>query len=266
MNNSELINKFYKEILQIKKRFEDLEVTPKTVTTSEFAQIVADLKKFLSRREFSRAVENLQKDAKLAKLAVELRTIYNQYYFYLEKKIAESVISNKAKKLFLSNNSKLGDEEAKCTKLDEKSHVFWIGSGPFPWTAINYATKKRCRVSCIDNNPTAVTLSNRLIKTIGLVNFISIFQRLAQKVDYSQATHVVIAAMAQPKSAILKQIYKTSKIDVKVIVRSSFSLYFFMYPRVNQHELKNFKVDQIISAGSNSELISYILSKKVNHE
>lgn len=266
MNNIELVNYFYKGIIRLKKRFEDLGVTPETVITSEFAQIVADLKDFISKKEFLSVIKILQKDAKLLKLAEELRTIYDQYYFYIEKKIAEKVISNKTKDLFLSNNSVLGDEEVRHTQLDEKSHIYCVGSGPFPWTAINYARKKGCQITCFDCNPIAVTSSTKLIQKIGLTNFINISEGLAQNVDYKQATHVIISAMTHPKKAILKRIYETTKTEVKVIIRLSFGLYFFMYPIVNKDEFKNFKVDQIVSGGLNSELKSYILSKKVYNE
>lgn len=260
MKDDYLINKFYKEIVQIKNRFDCIGVTPKTVFTPEFVQIIADMKELFSRREFLE-IGYLQEDAELSKLAERLREVYNQYYFYLEKKAAESLVLNKTTD-FLSNNKKLGDEESRCAKLNKKSHVFFIGSGPFPWTAINYATSKGCLVTCIDSNPTAVSLSRKVIKTIGLDNLVSVSNGLAQELDYSQATHIVIAGMAQPKSAILKQIYKTSRKNVKIIIRSSFGLYFFMYPRIDPNELKNFKINQVINVGSNSELMSYILSKK----
>jgi hypothetical protein len=262
MRGKYLINKFYKEIVQIKNRFDYIGVTPKTVFTSEFVQIITDMKELLSRREFMGIVEYLQEDTVLSELAEKLRDIYNRYYFYLEKKAAESLVLNKTTD-FLSNNKRLGDEEARCTRLNKKSHVFFIGSGPFPWTAINYTTSKGCLVTCIDSNPIAVSLSRKVIKTIGLDNLISVSRGSAQELDYSQATHIVIAGMAQPKDAILKQIYKTSRKNVKVIARSSLGLNFFIYPRINLSELENFKVNQVINVGLNSELMSYILSKGI---
>lgn len=261
MNNIELTNKFYKEILQIKKRFEDIGVNPKTILTAEFVQIVTDMKELLSNKEFLDIVDQLQEDIKIVELAEQLRGIYNQYYFYLEKRAAENIVLNKTKDLFLSNNCRLGDEEAKYVGLNKGSKVFYIGSGPFPWSAINYATKNGCGVTCIDSDPTAVYVSKELIKSLGLTNFINVSGSLAQEIDYSQATHVVIAGMALPKSAILKQISKTSRKNAKIIARSSIDLYFFMYQRINKDELKDFKVMQTIGDRP-SELVSYILSKR----
>lgn len=260
MKNESLINKFHEEILKIENRFDYIGINPKNLITPEFVQIITDLKELLSRKEFLE-IESLQEDSDLSYLAEKLRHIYSRYYFYLEKNSAENLILNKTTD-FLSNNKGIGDKELKCAKLNKKSHIFLIGSGPFPWTAINYAKSKGCLVTCIDNNSTAVSLSRKLIKTIDLDNLINVSKGLAQEVDYAQATHVVITGMAIPKEPILKQIYKTSRKNVKIIIRSSFGLYFFMYPSINPHKFRNFKVNQIINNGPNSELMSYILSKR----
>lgn len=258
-----LFDKFCREVSQIKEKFESIGVTPQTVSTPEFMQVVIDMKKLLANSDFLPVFDIIQKDQKLAKLAEELRNTYFQYYIYQESKAALDIILDKSKNPFTSNNSVLGEREAEFSKLNKKSHVFFIGSGPFPWTAINYATSKRCRVTCVDNKFATVSLSRQLIKALSLNSLVSVCHANAQDFDYSQATHVVVAGMAQPKAVILKQINNTSRQDVKIIVRSSFDLYFFMYERITRDMLKDFKVINVVTAGKNSELVSYILVKKI---
>lgn len=257
-----LLDKFCQEIFQIKARFESIGVTPQTVSTPEFRQVVIDMKKLLANSDLSSIFDLIQKDKKLAKLAEELRNIYFQYYVYQESKAALGIILDKSKNPFISNNSLLAEREAEFSNINKESQVFFIGSGPFPWTAINYATSRRCRVTCIENNPAAASLSTELIKKLSLDSLISVFCANAQKFDYDQATHVTIAGMANPKTIILKQINDTAKQDVKIIVRSSFGLYFFMYERITRDMLKDFKIIDVVTAGENSELVSYILVKK----
>lgn len=257
-----LFDKFRQEIFQIKQRFESIGVTSQAASTTEFMQVVIDMKKLLSHSEFVLAFDIIQKDKKLAKLAEDLRNIYSQYYIYQESKTALDIISGKSKNQFISNNKTLGEREIKFSKLGRESHVFFIGSGPFPWTAINYALAKGCKVTCIDKNPDAVAISRQLVKTLGLDDLIDIACANAKNFYYNQATHVVIAAMVQPKIAVLRQIKDASKQNIKIIIRSSFGLYFFIYEKIDQDALGDFKIINTVSAGENSELISYIISKK----
>lgn len=258
-----LFDKFCQKISQIKERFESIGVTSQALSTLEFRQVVIDMKKLLMESDFLPIFDKIQKDKKLAKVAEELRDIYFQYYIYQESKAALGIILDKSKNPFISNNSMLAEREAEFSNINKKSHVFFIGSGPFPWTAINYATPRRCRVTCIENNPAAVSLSAELIKKLSLDSLISVFCANAQKFDYDQATHVTIAGMVNPKTIILKQINDTSRRDVKIIARSSFDLYFFMYERITRDMLKDFKIINVVTAGKNSELVSYILVKKI---
>ena len=257
-----MFDKFYQEVFQIKERFESIGVTPQAVSTPEFTQVVIDMKKLLSHSDFLPVFDIIQKDKKLAKLAEDLRGIYSQYYIYRESKTALDIILDKSKNPFISNNKMLGEKEIELSKLNRESYVFFIGSGPFPWTAINYVISKGCKATCIDKDPDAVNVARQLIKTLGLDALIDISCTNAQNFYYNQATHVVIAAMVQPKTAILKQIKDTSKQNIKIIVRSSFGLYFFIYERIDQDAFKDFKIINTVSVGENSELISYILSKK----
>lgn len=256
-----LLDKFYQEISQIKQRFDSIGVTSKTVASPEFTRVVIDLKKLLSRVEFFPVIGIIQKDKKIIKLAEDLREIYSRYYSYQENKTALDIILAKSKNQFISNNIMLGEREIEVSKVDGESHVFFIGSGPFPWTSINYAISKGCKVTCIDKDPDAVAVSKQLVRKLELDALIDIFCANAQNFCYSQATHVVIAAMVKFKAAVLKQIKDTSKQNVKIIIRSSFGPYFFIYERIDQKALKNFKIIKTVSAGENSELISYILSK-----
>ncbi|MFH1522521.1 MAG: nicotianamine synthase family protein [Patescibacteria group bacterium] len=257
-----LLDTFSQEVFKIKQRFESIGVTSRTLGTQEFKQVVIDLKKILSHSDYLITFNVIQKDKKLAKLAESIRGVYSRYYIYQESKAALDTISNKSKKTFISNNKTLGEKEIELSKINKESHVFFIGSGPFPWTAISYAKSTGCKVTCIDKDSEAVNISRRLIKTLKLYSQIDIACTGAQDFNYYLATHVVIAAMVHSKVAVLKKVKETSKHNLKIILRSSFGLYFFIFERIDRDILKDFKIINTISVGENSELISYILSKK----
>lgn len=281
-NKEYILNKFRLEISLIKKRFDAVNhplflkpslagpvsdttirrIPTQSISTLEFIQIVNDLKNLLSNSRFIPILDLIRKDKKLTRLSKELRTVYLQHYIYQESKRAQDIILRGNGNPFVSNNNILGEKEAKFSNLNKKSHLFFIGSGPYPWTAINYATATGCKVTCIDNNPRAVFISKKLIKTLKLDDLIDIYCFDGQETNYNPATHITIAGMAQPKNTILKQISKTSNNNVKIIVRSSFNLYYFMYERINKDILLDFRLLHTINPEENSELISYIVTKK----
>ena len=119
--------------------------------------------------------------------------------------------------------------EGEAAGFDSSSKVAFVGCGPFPSTAVSYLRIFGSNVVCIDNNPEAVVLANKVFEKLDLQNKIKVVYGDGINIDYIDFTHVVAAGIAQPKDKILNRINQTARDDVRVVVRTTDGLRIFFY-------------------------------------
>lgn len=185
--------------------------------------------------------------------------LYNEYYSYIETAACLRALTSSSKNSDLnSNNNALGERELEAMNLTDKSHLVFIGSGPFPWSALKYHTSSGCKVTCIEIKPEPVYLSHQFFKKLGVDGSFRILCRDATTVDYKNATHTVLAAMVAPKKRIINQIVNTVKSGTMIVVRSSFGLNSFFYQKYSPHKIPYLRLIKTVYGDDKSELMSYI--------
>ena len=114
--------------------------------------------------------------------------------------------------------------------------VYFIGSGPLPLTAIEFARQTGRGVICIEKDPEAAALSRRVIADLGLSDKVCVREGDGARLDYQGAGLVMIAALVEGKEATLLNIRKTAP-DAMIGIRSAEGLRTLLYDPVDPQEI-----------------------------
>lgn len=254
----ELAKAFEQRMSSICRR---LEMFKQVELAASSISAVRELEDLLSDSTFSSISQALMSQVALRRKAARIRRAYERYYFSRERTAALLVVRGRDGAEFLSNNYALATMELEAADIAASHHVYFLGSGPFPWSAIRYAAVTGCRVTCIDRNREAIAISRQLITKLGFDGLVQFLQGDAQEIDYRGSSHIVLAGMVRPKRAILRRVAATSPIDARVIVRSSHGLYLLMYEACPPRTMAGFEITSVVRPPS-GELFSYVLTKK----
>lgn len=154
-----------------------------------------------------------------------LRALYSSYETLLENDFARSFQDAKTPPDVESyplwqRFQRLTRAEIAGTRLADGEEIAFIGSGPFPVSAISYARQRRARVCCIDSNPGAIETARMVIESLGLSTRICFECIHGQDADFSRYDVIAIAVLAQPKPEILGQICRTARAGSRVACRT----------------------------------------------
>ncbi|HYD02670.1 MAG TPA: nicotianamine synthase family protein [Alphaproteobacteria bacterium] len=153
----------------------------------------------------------------------------------------------------IARTLKFAELEGIHTCMNSNSKILFIGSGPFPESAMSYYTKFNCEVRCLDNNIVAVALSEKLFEALNLP--IKITYCDGRYFDYKGYTHIILAVLSRPKEEILERIRQTNN-DAIIICRTVDKDKEHIYPRIEQKNLRGFKLAKEIRS---PEAIMYSL-------
>ncbi|PWU16951.1 MAG: hypothetical protein C5B49_09775 [Bdellovibrio sp.] len=111
--------------------------------------------------------------------------------------------------------------------LTSDSHIMKLGSGPLPMTALLFAIEKPdLRITCVDRDRTACTLSTALIHRLGLADRINVIHGNAEKQDF-RPNDVVIRASLLRSPGLYKALAQR-KIQA-LLVRDAEGVFEFCY-------------------------------------
>lgn len=247
MNNN-LIQEFENRFNPIVSFLIDQQMSPPIVENQEFIQSLKSLEKLVLERKFDRIAEKIFSQSRYQEIAQRLRNIDAFYEILLETKAVLDLVE---KSESLENNTHLMRDfqtakmEGSMANFNSSSKTVFVGSGPFPSTAIAYMKTFGCKVVCVDNNPEAVMLSQRMLEQMNLNSSIIPVFCNGEEFNYKEFTHVVLAGIAEPKDKILQRIFETARKDIKVVSRTTDGLRQFFYQPIKIP--KNFKlVDQVV--------------------
>ncbi|WP_036141309.1 nicotianamine synthase family protein [Luteibacter sp. 9135] len=107
--------------------------------------------------------------------------------------------------------------------LRHRNHrrALFIGSGPFPISAVWLHRYLGVTVDGLDLSSDAVERSRALIAKLGLEGSINIIHEDSPHYDVGAYDVIIIALLAKPKKVILDNIYASAKPDCEVICRTS---------------------------------------------
>lgn len=110
--------------------------------------------------------------------------------------------------------------------------IYFIGSGPLPLTAVEFARQTGRAVICIEKDPHAVTLSRDVIARLGLADRVSVREADGAQFDYQGAGLVMMAALVEGKDATLARIHDTAPAAM-IGIRSAEGLRTLLYDAID---------------------------------
>jgi GNAT superfamily N-acetyltransferase len=186
----------------------------------------------------------------LAEIANEDRGCLNDAYCRwetdIEYKYAQAVLSGKeagiSNYLLCDRFNGLVRRELALIEAPIPCKMLFIGSGPFPISAIHLSNFTGGMVDCLDRDPEAVKVSRRVIKELGFSETIRVFNGTGESFNAKDYDLILIALLAKPKRRILRNLRKRVGADCRVLCRTSFGLRTLIYDPTPEESLQGFHV------------------------
>lgn len=107
--------------------------------------------------------------------------------------------------------------------------IIFIGSGPFPITAILLHELTGKKIDCLEQHQESATISRKVLKKLGLSEAIHVHVGNGATFDLSPYDVVLAALLAKPKSVIMQNILTNGNPACKVLCRTSEGLRRLLY-------------------------------------
>lgn len=139
-------------------------------------------------------------------------------------------------KLYEKAISEVYEREGKLFSLSESNNILHIGCGSYPVTAITLAKINGGRVVAIDSDPIAIKLATEIINKKKLQNRIVINKGDGRSYPIEEFDTIIISSCSIPKIEILNHIFKTAKLNCKIIVRELYGASEAVVKCINLHD------------------------------
>ncbi len=146
--------------------------------------------------------------------------------------------------LYENTLSKEYEKEGKLFNISDSKNILHIGCGSYPITAITLAKYNGGKVVAIDIDPRAIKLAAKVINSKKLQDKISIDQGDGRSYPIEKFDTIIISSCSIPKIEILNHIFKTAKINSKIIVREIYGASKAVEDCINLH--KNIEIKKRI--------------------
>ncbi|MBH1652545.1 hypothetical protein I5U67_10220 [Stenotrophomonas maltophilia] len=152
--------------------------------------------------------------------------------------------------------------------LSQRNHrrALFIGSGPFPISAVWLHKYLGISVDGLDLSSDAVERSRGLIAKLGLEGSINIIHEDSPHYDVGAYDVIIIALLAKPKKVILDNIHASARPDCEVICRTSSGLRSVLYEPtpISTEILEKYSIaDARVISGAADDTISSLLLRRV---
>lgn len=151
--------------------------------------------------------------------------------------------------------------EIKLAKINSKDKVLFIGSGPFPITAILIHELTHAKVDCVEKNKISAELSKKVIDYLNYGDSIHVINEDALTIDYSNYSVVVIAILAKPQDKIIKAIWEQISQGSRIIYRTSDLIRQAFYEKTKENILKEYLPFEKGKIGDKRTISSILLVK-----
>jgi len=119
---------------------------------------------------------------------------------------------------------KLVKDEISSLDITSENKVAFIGSGPFPLTALLYHYYSGATVHCIESSHQSCVESRALITALGLDDCILVIESAGEDLQDESYDLVAVAAQAHPREIILNHLANVLKPTVNVLFRTQTGL------------------------------------------
>jgi len=137
--------------------------------------------------------------------------------------------------LYENTISKEYERESRLFKISESNNILHIGCGSYPVTAITLSKINGGRVVGIDNNPRAIKLATEVINKKNLQDKIFINIGDGRSYPINEFDTIIISSCSIPKIEILNYIFRTAKLNCKIIVREIYGASQAVMDCINLH-------------------------------
>lgn len=166
------------------------------------------------------------------------------------------------------NNRFLRLLKREISMLRRRTHrrALFIGSGPFPISAVWLHRYLGITVDGLDLSMDAVERSRELISKLDMKGSINIIHEDSPHYDVSAYDVIIIALLAKPKKVILDNIHASARPDCEVICRTSSGLRSVLYEptQISPEILQKFAIgDARIISGTADDTISSLLLNRI---
>lgn len=196
-----------------------------------------------------------------------LNTAYCKWETELEYRFAHRLIEGKveiSEYLLYERFDKLVRRELSLVQSHPPKQILFIGSGPFPISAIHMHFQTGKRVDCVDSNREAVEISRQVMKKAGLTDSVRMFWDRGE--EYSPADYdlVLVALLAKPKRAILKHLRKSLKPGSRILCRTSMGMRTLVYAPTVGRDAHGFHTSGKQIAEGEQTISTWLLEKAAN--
>ncbi|MBI2012260.1 hypothetical protein HYS91_05865 [Candidatus Daviesbacteria bacterium] len=155
---------------------------------------------------------------------------------------------------YLMRYYNLAANEIKLARIQRDDRVLFIGSGPFPITAIEYARQTGCMVDCVEVLPDKATISRDIVNRLGMTGQLQVYTADGQSFSPKPYSVVLVGVLAQPKQNIIDNIERDGRDNTKVLARTTMGLRQFVYYPAE------FRTIRYTSTGTNQARNDQVLS------
>jgi len=120
---------------------------------------------------------------------------------------------------YIADVSAAAVREGQGLGLGPDSCVLFIGCGPYPTSAMGIADAYGCRVECLDCDPYAAILGERVVRASGLNDRINVALGEGSEAEVSRYSHIWIAGLVPDKEALLNRLGDGAAAGLRVLAR-----------------------------------------------
>ena len=184
--------------------------------------------------------DNLHQNPAVQKITFEAASLCG----YLEKSVGAGEI-DLHHSAYCQEILRISRHEGSLAQVNKKSHVYLIGCGSVPITALCLAQEHGCEVTCLDNDAKCLIEAERFLgrQPLGRFHF-----ALPDEIDdWAQYSHIYLTGLVPEKETELEKIAAKVSPGSRVVVRHGSGLkvlFTFPLPKIDE---RVWKIDHVLA-------------------
>ncbi len=191
---------------------------------------------------------------------------YCEWETILENRFAEALLNSSAtgpeEYLLYKRFQSLISKELKLLEGNDFQNLLFIGSGPFPITAILLNKISGKPIDCLERDEESAKVSRKILQNLGLADQINVYLGDGGRYDLSKYDVILNALLAKPKWGIMNNIKKVCASKTRVLCRTSYGLRQLLYESTSSNAIHGFSINKRQLAGYNETISTLLLANK----
>lgn len=206
----------------------------------------------------------------MSKIPMDTLKLLNDGYCFweteIENQFADQILTDPEVKieeyLLYERFQRLLSKEIDLLNGHDYDSVVFIGSGPFPITAILYHQMTGKKVDCLELDENSAQTSEEVFKKLGLSDNMKVHVGDGGTYDLGKYDVVLNALLAKPKFKIMQNVIRTGHDNCKILCRTSEGLRQLVYESTPEDVINGFNLNGRHFAGYDDTISTVLLSKK----